>query len=234
MVVPVQSKRDNKTYYRLQMGTTSQAHSVVLCQQLRMIGQSCIVTGRSGREDGGMNDQRSPSGRPAVPWLQAVEDEEEPRGVSAGADVRVPYCRAGRRGARRRELLLARADEHGRRGPARTDPGAAGSLQGAPGPIPAGSTSAARAAPRSRPAPARTAIRGSTSMRCPSSRWPSRTEEPQAPAAQRDPRAASAARHAASRSRAGQRHPARRVPEPGPGRARVELRCPRASRRSRR
>ena len=43
MVVPVQSKRDSKTYYRLQMGTTSQAHSVVLCQRLRMIGQSCIV-----------------------------------------------------------------------------------------------------------------------------------------------------------------------------------------------
>ena len=43
MVVPVQSKRNSKIYYRLQMGTTSQAHSVVLCQRLRMIGQSCIV-----------------------------------------------------------------------------------------------------------------------------------------------------------------------------------------------
>ena len=43
MVVPVQSKRDSKVYYRLQMGTTSQAHSVVLCQRMRMIGQSCIV-----------------------------------------------------------------------------------------------------------------------------------------------------------------------------------------------
>ena len=43
MVVPVRSKRDNKVYYRLQMGTTSQAHSVVLCQRMRMIGQSCIV-----------------------------------------------------------------------------------------------------------------------------------------------------------------------------------------------
>ncbi len=43
MVVPVQSKRDLRTYYRLQMGTTSQAHSVVLCQRMRMIGQSCIV-----------------------------------------------------------------------------------------------------------------------------------------------------------------------------------------------
>ena len=44
MVVPIESKRDNKVYYRLQMGTTSQAHSVALCQRLRMIGQSCIVT----------------------------------------------------------------------------------------------------------------------------------------------------------------------------------------------
>lgn len=43
LVVPVQSRRDDKLYYRLQMGTTSQAHSVVLCQRLRMIGQSCIV-----------------------------------------------------------------------------------------------------------------------------------------------------------------------------------------------
>jgi type IV secretory pathway VirB10-like protein len=43
MVVPVESRRNNRTYYRLQMGTTSQAHSVALCQRLRMIGQSCIV-----------------------------------------------------------------------------------------------------------------------------------------------------------------------------------------------
>ena len=43
LVVPVTSARDSKTYYRLQMGTTSQAHSVALCQKLRMIGQSCVV-----------------------------------------------------------------------------------------------------------------------------------------------------------------------------------------------
>ena len=34
-----------RTYYRLQMGTTSQAHSEVLCQRMRVIGQSCIVVG---------------------------------------------------------------------------------------------------------------------------------------------------------------------------------------------
>jgi outer membrane biosynthesis protein TonB len=43
MAVPVQSRRDGRTYYRLQMGTTSQAHSEVLCQRMRMIGQSCVV-----------------------------------------------------------------------------------------------------------------------------------------------------------------------------------------------
>jgi SPOR domain len=43
MVVPVRSRRDQRVYYRLQMGTTSQAHSAALCQRLRMIGQSCIV-----------------------------------------------------------------------------------------------------------------------------------------------------------------------------------------------
>lgn len=45
LVVPVQSLRNGKTYYRLQMGTTSQAHSAVLCQRMRMIGQSCVVVG---------------------------------------------------------------------------------------------------------------------------------------------------------------------------------------------
>jgi hypothetical protein len=43
LVVPVQSSRDGQVYYRLQMGTTSQAHSTVLCQRMRMIGQSCVV-----------------------------------------------------------------------------------------------------------------------------------------------------------------------------------------------
>lgn len=43
LVVPVQSSRNGQTYYRLQMGTTSQAHSTVLCQRMRMIGQSCVV-----------------------------------------------------------------------------------------------------------------------------------------------------------------------------------------------
>lgn len=43
LVVPQRSLRDGRTYYRLQMGTTSQAHSEVLCQRMRMIGQSCVV-----------------------------------------------------------------------------------------------------------------------------------------------------------------------------------------------
>jgi hypothetical protein len=51
LVVPVRSLRDGEVYYRLQMGTTSQAHSTVLCQRMRMIAQSCVVIGLGG--DGG-------------------------------------------------------------------------------------------------------------------------------------------------------------------------------------
>lgn len=43
LVVPVRSLRDGRVYYRLQMGTTSQAHSAVLCQRMRMIAQPCVV-----------------------------------------------------------------------------------------------------------------------------------------------------------------------------------------------
>ncbi len=49
LVVPVPSLRDSRTYYRLQMGTTSQAHSEVLCQRMRMIGQSCVVVAIADR-----------------------------------------------------------------------------------------------------------------------------------------------------------------------------------------
>jgi hypothetical protein len=45
LVVPVRSLRNGQTYYRLQMGTTSHAHSEVLCQRMRVIGQSCVVIG---------------------------------------------------------------------------------------------------------------------------------------------------------------------------------------------
>lgn len=43
LVVPVRSARNGRIYYRLQMGTSSQAHSTILCQRMRMIGQSCVV-----------------------------------------------------------------------------------------------------------------------------------------------------------------------------------------------
>lgn len=46
VVVPSPSLRDGRTYYRLQFGTTSQAHSAVLCQWMRRIAQSCIVIGQ--------------------------------------------------------------------------------------------------------------------------------------------------------------------------------------------
>lgn len=44
VVAPVQS-RSGRIYYRLQFGTTSQAHSEVLCQRMRFISQSCAVIG---------------------------------------------------------------------------------------------------------------------------------------------------------------------------------------------
>ena len=48
VVAPVQS-RNGRIYYRLQFGTTSQAHSEVLCQRMRFISQSCAVVGLPGR-----------------------------------------------------------------------------------------------------------------------------------------------------------------------------------------
>lgn len=48
LVVPVRSLRNGRVYYRLQMGTTSQAHSAVLCQRMRMIAEPCVVIGTPG------------------------------------------------------------------------------------------------------------------------------------------------------------------------------------------
>lgn len=44
----IPSLRNGRTYYRLQFGTSSQAHSEVLCQRMRTIGQSCIVVDLAG------------------------------------------------------------------------------------------------------------------------------------------------------------------------------------------
>lgn len=44
-VVKKPSLRIGRDFYRLQFGTTSQAHSEVLCQWMKSIGQSCIVVG---------------------------------------------------------------------------------------------------------------------------------------------------------------------------------------------
>ncbi|MEO5774184.1 MAG: hypothetical protein ABIQ32_08725 [Sphingomicrobium sp.] len=43
MVVPARSLRNGQIYYRLQFKTSSQAHSVVLCQRMRIIAQSCVA-----------------------------------------------------------------------------------------------------------------------------------------------------------------------------------------------
>ena len=45
VVAPSPSLRNGRTFYRLQFGTTSQAHSTVLCQRMRVVGQSCVVVG---------------------------------------------------------------------------------------------------------------------------------------------------------------------------------------------
>ncbi|MEP6983787.1 MAG: hypothetical protein ABI853_09105 [Sphingomicrobium sp.] len=47
LVVPVRSLRSGRVFYRLQMGTTSQAHSAVLCQRMQMIGEPCKIIGRA-------------------------------------------------------------------------------------------------------------------------------------------------------------------------------------------
>jgi hypothetical protein len=43
--VPIKSLRDGHIYYRLQVGTTSQAHSDVVCQRARELDQSCTIIG---------------------------------------------------------------------------------------------------------------------------------------------------------------------------------------------
>jgi hypothetical protein len=43
--VPIKSLRDGHLYYRLQVGTTSHAHSDVVCQRVRDMDQSCSVIG---------------------------------------------------------------------------------------------------------------------------------------------------------------------------------------------
>ena len=48
--VPIKSLRDGHLYYRLQVGTTSQAHSDVVCQRMHDMDQSCTVI---GSEEGG-------------------------------------------------------------------------------------------------------------------------------------------------------------------------------------
>ena len=48
VVVANPSLRNGRTFYRLQFGTTSQAHSAVLCQRMRVVGQSCVTVGLPG------------------------------------------------------------------------------------------------------------------------------------------------------------------------------------------
>ena len=61
VVTDIPSLRDGSVYYRLQIGTTSQAHSEVLCQRMRAIGQSCVVVDVAGARKGS-EDERQPVG----------------------------------------------------------------------------------------------------------------------------------------------------------------------------
>ena len=60
VVTDIPSLRNGRVYYRLQIGTTSQAHSEVLCQRMRAIGQSCIVVDLAGARKGS-GDERQPA-----------------------------------------------------------------------------------------------------------------------------------------------------------------------------
>ena len=51
VVAPVPAPRTGKIYYRLQYGTTSQAHSEVLCQRMRAIRKTCTVVGLPPRSN---------------------------------------------------------------------------------------------------------------------------------------------------------------------------------------
>ena len=50
--------RNGRIYYWLQVGTTSQAHSEVLCQRMRAIGQSCLVVDLAGARRGSRNERQ--------------------------------------------------------------------------------------------------------------------------------------------------------------------------------
>ena len=73
-----------RLYYRLQMGTTSQAHSAKSCASgCGSIGAKLRGRRPAGGKDARMSDSRSAYDDGQLPWLQAVDDEDEPRGVSA-------------------------------------------------------------------------------------------------------------------------------------------------------
>ena len=83
VVTDKRSQRNGKVYYRLQIGTTSQAHSEVLCQRMKAIGQSCVVVDLQGHgRVSGMSDSRSAYDE-QLPWLEAVDDEDGAGGVPA-------------------------------------------------------------------------------------------------------------------------------------------------------
>ena len=106
----------------------------------------------------------------ALPWLEAVEDEDESARASrrARCSPRCCWCCVGV-GDRRRHLVLARPPGHAVTGAAAADQGRSPAPTRSSPTIPAGSTSPATAAPPMPPAPARTATPSSTSASLPRS-----------------------------------------------------------------
>ena len=128
LVVPVQSRRNGRVYYRLQMGTTSQAHSAVLCQRMRMIGQGCVVIGlASGPRDRAVSDQRYDE-EPVAVASGGRGRGRAARGLGAQDARRLARGPAGRRNCRC-DILLDRPPRRADERPARADPGPARSVQ---------------------------------------------------------------------------------------------------------
>ena len=157
------SLRNGRTFYRLQFGTTSQAHSEVLCQRMRVIGQSCVVDRPAGDGRGdAMSDFRSSYDDSELPWLEAVDDEDGPRGVSARKMLAALLVVLAAVAIVAGDLLLARPPGPGRDRRARADPRRARAVQGQADRSRRARRRRRKRAPRSRPAPARTATPSST------------------------------------------------------------------------
>jgi hypothetical protein len=80
VVTDIPSLRNGRVYYRLQIGTTSQAHSEVLCQRMKFIGQSCVVVDLSTAQ------ARALAQRQALAQKQLAAHKSESQSEGRGPD----------------------------------------------------------------------------------------------------------------------------------------------------